>query len=158
MRPVAKHDQAVAVRNGLPPDTDGSGGPSPEKRRTAPSVSGIDGATGARIGLASHVVTGDMIDATLGAMITRLPRHSSATLARIRRVYKTAAAAELASGMESEQAMLIHPQARDRAVSEGLDASSERRPLVFSRFRPVRAGTAQVRVDGAEPAPPGTAI
>lgn len=162
---VVSEDAQIGDRHleyGLLP---GAGGSARLPRVVAPAVARrllltgemIDGATAARIGLASHVAAADRIDATVGSLVGRLLRHSPSALARMKRLYQNAVATDLVSGMESEREMLIRHLTEDPAAAEGLDAFAEHRPPDFSRLRPAPSGSAPPGAGRAGPASAGTA-
>lgn len=162
---VVSEDAQIGDRHleyGLLP---GAGGSARLARAVAPAVARrllltgemIDGATAARIGLASHVAVGDRVGATVDALVARLLRHSPGALARMKRLCQTAAGTDLASGMENERQMLIRHLTEDPAAVEGLDAFAEHRQPDFSRFRPGPSASAPPGAGHAGPASAGTA-
>jgi enoyl-CoA hydratase/carnithine racemase len=95
----------------------------------------IDGAAAARVGLVSHAVPRERVDAEVDALAARLAGLSRSALREMKGLYRMAMTTDPVAAMVAERETLLRHLGDDPAAEEGLDAFAERRAPDFSGAR-----------------------
>lgn len=109
--------------------------PGPLARRLLFTAEMIDGATAAQWGLASHAAPAAELDACVDALVARLARHSGATLARMKRMYRDGLAVPAPQALAAERAAIVEHLLHSPAAAEGLAAFRSGRAPNFEETR-----------------------